>query len=127
MAMQLKESYGDSIMRREEELMRKAKTRLKNVPNLVMLDFGNLPVLSFLIRKGAKFLHYNFVSALLNDLYGIQSRGGCACAGPYAQGLLGIDQDLAEKFESVLVEDERLDRKHLRRGHSEYSSFEILR
>ena len=34
------------------------------------------------------FLHYNFVSALLNDLYGIQARGGCQCAGPYGQTLL---------------------------------------
>ena len=32
-----------------------------------------------------KILHHNFVSVLLNDLYGIQARGGCACAGPYAQ------------------------------------------
>ena len=125
--MQLKESYGDMIMKREEELLQRAKSRLQNVPNLVLLEFGDLPILSFLIKKESKFLHYNFVSTLLNDLYGIQSRGGCACAGPYAQKLLGIDQEMAEKFEDVLVEDERLDRKHLRRGHAEYSSFEILR
>ncbi len=49
-----------------------------------------LPILSFMIKHGSSFfLHYNFVGALLNDLFGIQSRGGCACAGPYAQHLLG--------------------------------------
>ncbi len=49
-----------------------------------------LPIVSFMIRHGCyRFLHYNFVAALLNDLFGIQSRGGCACAGPYAQQLLG--------------------------------------
>ena len=37
-----------------------------------------------------RFLHYNFVSALLNDLFGVQSRGGCMCAGPYSQWLLGL-------------------------------------
>lgn len=36
-----------------------------------------------MIRYKETFLHYNFVSTLLNDLFGIQVRGGCACAGPY--------------------------------------------
>ena len=92
----------------------------------------NLPILSFLVRaptksSGTLFLHHNYVSAILNDLFGIQSRGGCACAGPYAQNLLGISNDLAKQYESILMEDERLDRTHLRRGHSEYSQFEVLR
>jgi hypothetical protein len=38
-----------------------------------------------------RYLHHNFVVALLNDLFGIQSRGGCSCAGPYGHRLLGID------------------------------------
>ena len=44
-------------------------------------------VLSFLDYHGqsGKYLHHNYVSTLLNDLFGIQSRGGCACAGPYAK------------------------------------------
>ena len=33
------------------------------------------------------YLHYNFVAAVLNDVYGIQARGGCQCAGPYSQVL----------------------------------------
>ena len=37
-------------------------------------------------------LHHNYVVALLNDLFGIQARGGCSCAGPYGHRLLGIDQ-----------------------------------
>ena len=43
-------------------------------------------VLSILVYHGqsGKYLHHNYVSTLLNDLFGIQSRGGCACAGPYA-------------------------------------------
>jgi len=50
----------------------------------------HLPVLSFLIRCGKRFLHYNYVCAILNDVFGIQSRGGCQCAGPYSQYLLGL-------------------------------------
>jgi hypothetical protein len=52
---------------------------------------------------------------------------GCACSGPYAQRLLGMNHELAESYEKLLLEDERLDRVHLRRGHSEYSQFEVLR
>lgn len=76
-----------------------------------------LPVLSFLVAHPASglYLHHNFVCALLNDLFGVQARGGCACAGPYAQDLLGIDTALADAYEAVLLEDSRLDRTHLRR------------
>jgi selenocysteine lyase/cysteine desulfurase len=51
-----------------------------------------LPIVSFLVQPlgTERCLHYNFVCALLNDLFGVQSRGGCMCAGPYSQLLLGI-------------------------------------
>ena len=45
----------------------------------------------------------------------------------FLQALLGIDEKLASSYESLLAEDDRLDRHHLRRGHAEYSSYEILR
>lgn len=51
------------------------------------------------------YLHHNFVVALLNDLFGIQARGGCACAGPYGQALLGINTSLAREYEELLLED----------------------
>lgn len=73
-----------------------------------------------------QFLHHNYVAALLDDVFGIQSRGGCACAGPYAEELLGIDEPLATRFESTLMEDNRLDRTHLRRVR-EHSDKEIIR
>jgi hypothetical protein len=48
-------------------------------------------------------LHHNFVVALLNDLFGIQARGGCSCAGPYGHRLLGIDLETSRAFESEIV------------------------
>ncbi|KAF4739788.1 hypothetical protein FOZ62_016445, partial [Perkinsus olseni] len=48
------------------------------------------------------YLHYNFVAALLNDLFGIQARGGCACAGPYAEAILGLTHGSAERFEEAV-------------------------
>ena len=79
---------------------------------------SRLPIVSFLVKapSGAQpgaaafpaglFLHYNFVSAVLNDVYGIQARGGCACAGPYAQRLLGMDANAITSVESALLDEE---------------------
>lgn len=87
-----------------------------------------LPILSFVVRHPSSglLLHHNFVCAVLNDLYGIQARGGCACAGPYAQDLLGMSEPLTQRYESLLLEDPRLDRTHLRR-RQEHSDLEMLR
>lgn len=67
---------------------------------------GRTGVVSFMVRYGnaspGLYLHYNFVSALLNDVFGVQARGGCACAGPYAQWLLGISPELGDNFEKCL-------------------------
>jgi len=95
------------IERREALLWRKARDVLRSEPGIMLL--GNLgaprlPILSFLVRCGGKFLHYNYVCALLNDLYGIQSRGGCQCAGPYAQRLLGMSGEATRAFEGALLD-----------------------
>lgn len=46
-----------------------------------------VPIFSFLTKheESGRLVHHNFISTLLSDLYGIQARGGCACAGPYAE------------------------------------------
>jgi hypothetical protein len=54
-------------------------------------------------RRPPRYLHYNFVVALLNDLFGIQARGGCSCAGPYGHRLLGIDLTTSHAFEREIV------------------------
>ena len=91
LAMQLKEAIGsDWIMAREEELCKMVFSHWKRVDELVVVgphSIPRLPVFSFLIRHvpSGRFLHPNYICALLNDLFGIQVRGGCSCAGPYAQ------------------------------------------
>jgi len=62
-----------------------------NIELLGNLQAERLSIVSFTVRHGPRYLHHNFVVALLNDLFGIQSRGGCSCAGPYGHRLLGID------------------------------------
>ena len=91
----LKQAVGtDLIQAREERLWRRALDRWRRNPHIELL--GNLrakrlPIVSFQIRHGARYLHHNFVVAVLNDLFGIQARGGCSCAGPYGHQLLAIN------------------------------------
>lgn len=122
---------ADWIMERQANLVELAYSKWEKIPEIVLFGSSKAPrlaIFSFLIRhpQTGYFLHHNFICALLNDVYGIQARGGCACAGPYAQDLLGIDLELSHRFESILTEDDRLDRTHLRRKE-EHSSYEVLR
>ena len=56
-------------------------------------------IVSFNLRDArGRYLHPKFVTVLLNDLFGIQSRAGCSCAGPYGHRLLGIDQPTSELY-----------------------------
>ena len=71
-------------------IFRKAFHALGDNPKLIILGDDRacrLPIFSLVIyhEDSGKIVHHNFISVLLNDLYGIQARGGCACAGPYAQ------------------------------------------
>lgn len=133
LAFKLKATVGHKLIsRREEEISRMVIERLSKNEDIVLLGpkcyRSRLAVFSFLVRdrRSSLFIHHNLVSALLNDLFGIQSRAGCACAGPYAQFLLGINEELALAYRNVLMEDSRLDRDHLRRK-GEYSQREMLR
>jgi selenocysteine lyase/cysteine desulfurase len=98
----LKQAVGtDLIQAREGRFWRRALHRWGRNPNIEIL--GNqharrLSIVSFRLRAGRiggrpGYLHHNFVVAVLNDLFGIQARGGCSCAGPYGHRLLAIDPD----------------------------------
>ena len=56
-----------------------------------------------MVRHRGRYLHHNYVVALLNDLFGVQARGGCSCAGPYGHRLLGIDLERSRAFERVIA------------------------
>ena len=59
--------------------------------------------MSFVIRADRGYLHHNFVVSVLNDLFGIQARGGCSCAGPYGHRLLGIDIERSHAFQREIT------------------------
>ena len=107
LVFQLKEAVGwDAIRTAEEGFVRKAIGAWGAHPNIRVLgnpDAWRLSITSFMIRHGDQYLHHNFVVALLNDLFGIQSRGGCSCAGPYGHRLLGIDITRSKEFEREIL------------------------
>lgn len=114
LVFQLKEAVGTETIRvREEAFVRRAIETWDQHPRLEILGSHSaerLSIVSFVVRDdapgegpGNRFLHHNFVVAVLNDLFGIQSRGGCSCAGPYGHRLLGIDLDRSHEFEREIT------------------------
>ena len=97
LAMELKEILGpERIADHEAELARRAHAVLQGHPGIDLMGGvgpeNRLPIFSFNIRVGSSWLHPRYVTTLLNDLFGIQSRAGCSCAAPYGHRILHIDE-----------------------------------
>ena len=107
LVFQLKEAIGTEAIRdKEESFIRRAIASWRRNPNIEILgnhDAHRLSIISFVVRHEQRHLHHNYVVALLNDLFGIQSRGGCSCAAPYGHRLLGIDIDTSLEFEREIA------------------------
>jgi selenocysteine lyase/cysteine desulfurase len=108
LVFQLKQAVGlDVIRAHEEDYLRRAVNAWRQEPAIEILgnlDAERLSIVSFVVRApSGRYLHHNFVVAVLNDLFGIQSRGGCSCAGPYGHRLLGIDIDRSHEFEREIA------------------------
>jgi hypothetical protein len=107
LVFQLKEAVGaDTIQRLERDFIGRAMASWGANPTIELLgnlEAERLSIVSFVVRHGPRYLHHNFVVALLNDLFGIQSRGGCSCAGPYGHRLLGIDIERSHRFEREIA------------------------
>ena len=104
----LKESVGVDVIRaREDDFVRRAIDSWRSNPVIEVLgntETERLSIVSFVVRRADhRYLHHNFVVAVLNDLFGIQSRGGCSCAGPYGHRLLGIDLERSWEFQREIT------------------------
>lgn len=108
LAFSVKQAVGtDLIGVRERQLWERVRTRWgaeDGIDILGSLEADRLPIVSFQVRHGDVPLHHNFVAALLNDLFGIQARSGCSCAGPYGHRLLGIDDARSREFRGEIVQ-----------------------
>jgi len=98
----------------ESGFIRRAMDRLARHPNIKILGSPKeerLSILSFLVRdqsSNGHYLHHGFVTTLLNDLFGIQARDGCSCAGRYGHYLLDIDPVQSEALVLAIVNGEHL-------------------
>lgn len=108
LVFQIKDRVGVKyIAAREHELTARAFDKWNAEDGIEIL--GNpdpaqrVGIVSFNIKNATgSYLHHKFVTALLNDLFGIQSRAGCSCAGPYGHRLLNIDHDTSERYRDVV-------------------------
>ncbi|WP_412063342.1 aminotransferase class V-fold PLP-dependent enzyme [Rubrivirga sp. IMCC45206] len=109
-ALDLKRAVGtDTIRDREHAHLDRVLARWADDDRIQVLGPGpevdRLSILSFNVLDGAgQTLHPRFVTVLLCDLFGIQSRAGCSCAGPYGHRLLGIDDATSARFRQCLVD-----------------------
>jgi selenocysteine lyase/cysteine desulfurase len=112
----VKAAIGQAQMdARHAELRARALAVWQGNPNIVLMgnmDAEALPIFSFRVRDAAKggFLHHQLFTRLLSDAYGIQARGGCACAGPYAHRLLGIEAAESEALRTAILRGEEMEK-----------------
>ncbi|MBF4694191.1 aminotransferase class V-fold PLP-dependent enzyme [Fusibacter ferrireducens] len=107
LAMELKAEIGpekiETIERQYIAIVMGHLSENSNIEILGPMDPNKrISILSFNIKYKDRYLHHRFVARLLNDLFGIQSRAGCACAGPYGHALLGIDRNTSEIFRDFI-------------------------
>jgi selenocysteine lyase/cysteine desulfurase len=109
LALELKELMNPvEIEKREQAILTTVLDKLADtsaIELVVPMDpEHNLPIVSFNISAGESYLHPRFVVRLLNDLFGIQARAGCSCAGPYGHKLLHIDRQTSERYRKLIRE-----------------------
>jgi len=104
LSIQLKDQMNtEKIKQREDELNQKLFETLESIPNVKILapnHKNRLSIFSFYVED----VHFNLVVKLLNDRYGIQTRGGCSCAGTYGHFLLNVDQETSNRIKDQILD-----------------------
>lgn len=104
LAIQLKEQMGiENMLAREREINKIIFKKLSKIPNLNILagqHEDRLGIFSFYLDN----VHFNLVVKLLNDRFGVQTRGGCSCAGTYGHFLLHVDQQTSKRIEEKIID-----------------------
>lgn len=115
LVMLVKDAVGAGrIMEIDSALRARARAAWSDVPQIELLDGSDaeaLPILSFRVRGAdSTTVHHQLFTRMLSDIFGLQCRGGCACAGPYAHQLLGIDRELSESLFARLTEGHEMEK-----------------
>jgi selenocysteine lyase/cysteine desulfurase len=102
-AFLLKEMVGPTrILEHDVAIGARAVERLAKNPRISVYGPRGEPRLAIL-PFNIKGLHHDFVSTLLDHLFGIQNRSGCSCAGPYGHRLLGIEPELSARYRAQIA------------------------
>ena len=104
----VKDAIGaETMQRRNRELTARAIAAWSGVERLELLGSLaalRLPIFAFRMRDGSgNHIHQQLVTRMLSDRFGIQARGGCACAGPYVHRLLGIGPAESEAMRQAIL------------------------
>ncbi len=119
----------DYIDTRNRENCAKGMKAWGDHPNIELL--GNvtcdrLPIFSFRLRDGkGGYVHQQLVTRLLSDCYGIQARGGCACAGPYVHRVLGIDDACSDNLRTAILAGHEIEKPGFVRLNFSYLATDV--
>ncbi|MGC9362612.1 MAG: aminotransferase class V-fold PLP-dependent enzyme, partial [Candidatus Syntrophosphaera sp.] len=108
LAFQLKEKVGlDTIDVLEKHLYERFKSHFGDEEGIIFYGPQDtdrkVPIVPFNIVHRDRLLHPKFVTRLLNDLFGIQTRAGCSCAGPYGHVLMNIKQPVSDYYRCLIT------------------------
>jgi selenocysteine lyase/cysteine desulfurase len=102
LAILLKEEMGiEQILEREHHITKNIMSRLSAIPTIKILEQQKTDRIGFISLYSEKY-HHNLIVRLLNDKFGIQTRGGCSCAGTYGHILLQINFDKSKRITDMI-------------------------
>jgi selenocysteine lyase/cysteine desulfurase len=115
LALLVKEAIGDAYFKqRQAELVQRAIDAWKNAEHLELLGpltTERLPIFSFRIHNPqGGLVHQQLITRMLSDRFGIQARGGCACAGPYVHDLLDIDMSQSAQMRQAILDGREIEK-----------------
>ena len=102
------------IAKRDRELCEMAMAVWQKNPRIKILglpDAPRLPLFSFIVTNDdGGHIHHQLFTRMLSDIFGVQSRGGCACAGPYGHRLLSVERELSEQIRRAIQTGNELEK-----------------
>ncbi len=106
LALQIRDAIGvEAIVARSQAHLDRAFARWRRCDRLTLLgqpEAKRLPIVSFVVSDGHDVIHHRLVTRMLSDVYGIQAREGCSCAGPYGHRLLQVSRQLSTSIRAEI-------------------------